>query len=155
MYVAGTAKPFAQRLINVTHEALMRGIAAVKPGKTFGDIGHAIQSFVESQRMSVVRDFCGHGLGRVFHSPPNVLHYGRPGSGPVLEEGKIVLQGTPTEVFAQYEVLLGLGLDVPAAARLATLPAGHGQGYHDCFDLFVADAHAAMRGVGDIFGRGL
>jgi len=87
MYVAGTAKPFAQRLINVTHEALMRGIAAVKPGNTFGDIGHAIQSFVESQRMSVVRDFCGHGLGRVFHSPPNVLHYGRPGSGPVLEEG--------------------------------------------------------------------
>lgn len=87
MYVAGTAKPFAQRLINVTHEALMRGIAVVKPGNTFGDIGHAIQSYVESQRMSVVRDFCGHGLGRVFHSPPNVLHYGRPGSGPVLEEG--------------------------------------------------------------------
>ena len=87
MYVAGTAKPFAQRLINVTHEALMRGIAAVKPGNTFGDIGHAIQSYVEANRMSVVRDFCGHGLGRVFHSPPNVLHYGRPGTGPVLEEG--------------------------------------------------------------------
>lgn len=87
MYVAGTAKPFAQRLINVTHEALMRGIAAVKPGNTFGDIGFAIQSYVEAQRMSVVRDFCGHGLGRVFHAPPNVLHYGRAGSGPVLEEG--------------------------------------------------------------------
>ena len=87
MYVAGIAKPFAQRLINVTHEALMRGIAAVKPGNTFGDIGHAIQTYVEANRMSVVRDFCGHGLGRVFHSPPNVLHYGRPGSGPVLEEG--------------------------------------------------------------------
>lgn len=87
MYVAGTAKPFAQRLINVTHEALMRGIAMVRPGNTFGDIGHAIQSFVEAQRMSVVRDFCGHGLGRVFHAPPNVLHYGRPGAGPVLEEG--------------------------------------------------------------------
>ena len=87
MYVAGTAKPFAQRLINVTHEALMRGIAAVKPGNTFGDIGHAIQTYVEAQRMSVVRDFCGHGLGRVFHAPPNVLHYGRAGSGPVLEEG--------------------------------------------------------------------
>lgn len=87
MYVAGTAKPFAQRLINVTHEALMRGIAAVKPGNTFGDIGHAIQTYVEAQRMSVVRDFCGHGLGRLFHAPPNVLHYGRAGSGPVLEEG--------------------------------------------------------------------
>jgi methionyl aminopeptidase len=87
MYVAGTPKPFAARLLHVTHEALMRGIAAVRPGKTFGDIGHAIQSYVEAQRMSVVRDFCGHGLGRVFHAPPNVLHYGRPGSGPVLEEG--------------------------------------------------------------------
>jgi methionyl aminopeptidase len=87
MYVAGRAKPFAERLIRVTHEGLMRGIAAVKPGNTFGDIGHAIQSFVEANRMSVVRDFCGHGLGRVFHANPNVLHYGRPGAGAVLEEG--------------------------------------------------------------------
>jgi methionyl aminopeptidase len=87
MYVAGTAKPFARRLIQVTHDGLMRGIAAVRPGNTFGDIGHAIQQFVEANRMSVVRDFCGHGLGRVFHAPPNVLHYGRPGTGPVLEPG--------------------------------------------------------------------
>ncbi len=87
MYAAGNVKPFRQRLIDVTHEALMRGIAAVKPGNTFGDIGHAIQTFVEANRMSVVRDFCGHGLGRVFHAPPNVLHYGRPGTGAVLEEG--------------------------------------------------------------------
>jgi len=87
MYVAGTPKPFAKRLIEVTHNGLMRGIAAVKPGNTFGDIGHAIQTHVEAQRMSVVRDFCGHGLGRVFHAPPNVLHYGRPGTGAVLEPG--------------------------------------------------------------------
>ena len=87
MYVAGTIPRKAERLVEVTHEALMRGIAAVKPGNTFGDIGFAIQSFVEANRMSVVRDFCGHGLGRVFHAPPNVLHYGRPGSGAVLEEG--------------------------------------------------------------------
>ncbi len=87
MYVAGKLPRKAERLIDVTHEALMRGIDAVKPGNTFGDIGHAIQSFVEKNRMSVVRDFCGHGLGRVFHAPPNVLHYGRPGTGPVLEEG--------------------------------------------------------------------
>jgi methionyl aminopeptidase len=87
MYKVGTIKPFAERLIDVTHEALMRGIAAVKPGNTFGDIGHAIQSFVEQNRMSVVRDFCGHGLGEVFHAPPNVLHYGKPGTGAVLEEG--------------------------------------------------------------------
>ncbi len=87
MYVAGMVPRKAERLIEITHESLMRGIAAVKPGNTFGDIGHAIQSFVEGNRMSVVRDFCGHGLGRVFHSPPNVLHYGRPNSGAVLEEG--------------------------------------------------------------------
>ena len=87
MYVAGTLGRKAERLIEVTHEALSLGIAAVKPGATFGDIGHAIQSHVEGKGMSVVRDFCGHGLGRVFHAPPNVLHYGRPGTGPVLEEG--------------------------------------------------------------------
>ncbi len=87
MYVAGTLSRKAERLIEVTHDALMKGIEAVRPGNTFGDIGYAIQSYVEAQRMSVVRDFCGHGLGRVFHAPPNVLHYGRAGNGPRLEEG--------------------------------------------------------------------
>jgi len=87
MYVAGSLSRKAERLIEVTHEALMLGIAAVKPGGSFGDVGHAIQSHVEGKGMSVVRDFCGHGLGRVFHAPPNVLHYGRPGTGPVLEAG--------------------------------------------------------------------
>ena len=87
MYAAGPINRKAERLIEVTHEGLMRGIAAVKPGNTFGDIGHAIQTLVEANRMSVVRDFCGHGLGRVFHAPPNVLHYGRAGAGAVLEEG--------------------------------------------------------------------
>ena len=87
MYVAGKLSRKAERLIQITHDALFKGIEAVRPGNTFGDIGYAIQAYVESHRMSVVRDFCGHGLGRVFHAPPNVLHYGRPGTGPVLEEG--------------------------------------------------------------------
>jgi len=87
MYVAGSLSRKAERLIQITHDALFKGIETVKPGKTFGDIGHAIQSFVEAERMSVVRDFCGHGLGQVFHAPPNVLHYGRAGTGAVLEEG--------------------------------------------------------------------
>lgn len=87
MYVAGKLPRKAERLIQVTHDALFKGIESVKPGNTFGDIGHAIQSYVEAHRMSVVRDFCGHGLGQVFHAPPNVLHYGRPGTGAVLEEG--------------------------------------------------------------------
>lgn len=87
MYVAGTPARKSARLIDITHDALMVGIAEVRPGNTFGDIGAAIQRLVERERMSVVRDFCGHGLGRVFHAPPNVLHYGRPGTGAVLEEG--------------------------------------------------------------------
>jgi len=87
MYVAGKLPRRSERLIQVTHDALFKGIEIVRPGRTFGDIGHAIQTYVEANRMSVVRDFCGHGLGRVFHAPPNVLHYGRPGTGAVLEEG--------------------------------------------------------------------
>jgi methionyl aminopeptidase len=87
MYVAGKLSRKAERLIQITHDALFQGIEAARPGNTFGDIGHAIQTFVEANRMSVVRDFCGHGLGRVFHAPPNVLHYGRAGTGPRLEEG--------------------------------------------------------------------
>ena len=87
MYVAGQLQRKAKRLIAVTYESLLRGINVVKPGNTFGDIGAAIQRFVESNKMSVVKDFCGHGLGEVFHSAPNVLHYGLPGTGPVLEPG--------------------------------------------------------------------
>ena len=87
MYVAGEPSRRAQRLMDVTYDALMLGIAAVKPGNTTGDIGHAIQSFVEGERMSVVEDFCGHGLGQLFHDAPNILHYGRPGEGEELREG--------------------------------------------------------------------
>jgi methionyl aminopeptidase len=77
----------AERLVEVTYESLMRGIAVVKPGAHIGDIGHAIQSFAEAERCSVVRDFCGHGLGEVFHDHPNVLHYGRKGDGVLLKPG--------------------------------------------------------------------
>ena len=87
MYVAGTASTKARNLIEVTYESLMRGVRAVRPGATLGDIGHAIQVYVEGNRFSVVRDFCGHGIGRRFHEPPNVLHFGRPGEGPVLRAG--------------------------------------------------------------------
>ena len=87
MYAAGQPSTRAARLIEVTYEALMRGVAAVRPGATLGDVGHAIQSFVEANRFSVVRDFCGHGIGRRFHEAPNVLHFGRPGEGPALRSG--------------------------------------------------------------------
>lgn len=87
MYTAGQPSVKAQRLMDITYESLMRGIEVVKPGATLGDIGAAIQSFVEGERFTVVRDFCGHGLGQTFHMTPSVLHYGRPGEGPVLEAG--------------------------------------------------------------------
>ncbi len=132
MYVAGKPSVKAKRLMQVTYDSLMLGIEVAKPGNTFGDIGYAIQSYVEKQRMSVVRDFCGHGIGRVFHSAPNVVHFGRPGSGPRIEEGMfftiepMVNLGRPEvkvlsddwtavtrdkSLSAQYEHMLGITKD--------------------------------------------
>ncbi|MBP2446101.1 type I methionyl aminopeptidase [Rhizobium leguminosarum] len=89
MYPVGTVKRAAERLLEVTYEALMRGIGAVRPGARTGAIGEAIQTFAEAERCSVVRDFCGHGVGRLFHDSPNILHYGRANEGPELREGMI------------------------------------------------------------------
>jgi methionyl aminopeptidase len=87
MYAVGRIPRRAERLIDITYESMMRGIGAIRPGATTGDIGAAIQTFVEAQRMSVVRDFCGHGIGRLFHDEPNVVHVGRPGDGVTLRPG--------------------------------------------------------------------
>lgn len=87
MFFIGKVGVKARRLVEITYEAMMRGIETVKPGATLGDIGHAIQSHAEKQRFSVVRDFCGHGLGRIFHAAPSILHYGQAGRGTVLREG--------------------------------------------------------------------
>jgi methionyl aminopeptidase len=87
MFHVGNPNVKAARLIDITYECLMRGIAQVKPGNTMGDIGHAIEQYAHSQRCSVVEVFCGHGLGRIFHDSPNVLHYGNPGEGPEIKEG--------------------------------------------------------------------
>lgn len=89
MYLVGEVKRAAERLVDVTYEALLRGVAAVRPGRTTGDIGAAIQDYVESERCSVVRDFCGHGVGQLFHDAPNILHYGRRGEGVELKPGMI------------------------------------------------------------------
>jgi methionyl aminopeptidase len=87
MFTVGDINLKSKRLIEITHDALLLGIESVKPGNTFGDIGAIIQKFVEKNKMSVVRDFCGHGIGSEFHQAPNVLHYGMPKSGPKLESG--------------------------------------------------------------------
>ncbi|MPT46842.1 MAG: type I methionyl aminopeptidase [Sphingobium sp.] len=87
MYVAGEPSIKAKRLLEVTYECLMLGIEQAKPGNHMGDIGHAIQTFAEKHRYGVVRDFCGHGLGKVFHDSPEVVHAGRPGTGPEIRPG--------------------------------------------------------------------
>lgn len=87
MYYVGAPSVMAKRLVEVTREAMWRGIQAVKPGATLGDVGHAIQQYAEGERFSVVREYCGHGIGKVYHDEPQVLHYGRPGEGVVLKKG--------------------------------------------------------------------
>ncbi len=87
MFAIGEPSILARRLIKITQQALRQGIAQVRPGATLGDIGYAIQRFVEAQGCSVVREYCGHGIGREFHEEPQVLHYGKPGEGLVLEPG--------------------------------------------------------------------
>jgi methionyl aminopeptidase len=89
MYFVGDVKVKPRRLVECTYRAMMKGISVIRPGATLGDIGHAIQSYAESERFSVVRDFCGHGIGRVFHQAPNVMHFGEAGEGMVLEPGMI------------------------------------------------------------------
>ncbi|KAB0626685.1 type I methionyl aminopeptidase [Acinetobacter gandensis] len=85
--VGGETSILANRLCKVAQEAMYRGMAVVKPGATMGDIGNAIQQYVESERFGVVREYCGHGIGTVFHDEPQVLHYGQPNTGMILEEG--------------------------------------------------------------------
>ncbi len=87
MYYVGEPSIKAKRLCQITYECMMLGIEQVKPGNTIGDIGHAIQTYAEKNGFSVVRDYCGHGIGRVFHTDPSVVHYGRKGTGVVLKEG--------------------------------------------------------------------
>jgi methionyl aminopeptidase len=105
MYLVGDVGIKAKKLVQVTYEAMMRGIAAARPGNRLGDVAHAIQSHAEAHRYSVVRDFCGHGLGRVFHDAPEVVHAGRPGTGPELLPG----------MFFTFEPMINIG---KAAAKV-------------------------------------
>jgi methionyl aminopeptidase len=109
MYAVGAIPRRSQRLIDVTYEALMRGIAAIRPGGTTGDIGAAIQAFAEAERCSVVRDFCGHGLGRLFHDEPNILHFGRPGEGVLLKPGMLFTVEPMINLGRPYVKVLGDG----------------------------------------------
>jgi methionyl aminopeptidase len=87
MYIAGTPSVLAKRLVDTTFEAMMCGIRAVRPGATLGDIGHVIQQHAEAAGFSIVREYCGHGIGKIYHDEPQVLHYGKPGTGLTLKKG--------------------------------------------------------------------
>ncbi|MGG6461665.1 type I methionyl aminopeptidase [Solilutibacter silvestris] len=87
MYFVGEPSVMAKRLVDTTYRAMWAGIRAVKPGATLGDVGHAIQQLAEAERFSVVRDYCGHGIGKIYHDEPQVKHYGKPGQGLVLTPG--------------------------------------------------------------------
>ena len=89
MYFVGQVKPEAKKLVDTTYEAMRAGIHAVKPGATLGDIGYAIQSVAHREGYSIVREYCGHGIGRIYHEQPSVLHYGQPGQGLVLKKGMV------------------------------------------------------------------
>ena len=91
MFAVGKIDRRAELLTKTTYECLMRGIQVAKPGNFFGDIGYEIQKYAESKNYSVVRDFCGHGIGKQFHAPPSVLHYGKPGGGPQLKNRNVFL----------------------------------------------------------------
>ena len=105
MYYVGKPSIKAKRLCQVTYEAMMLGIEQVKPGNKVGDIGYAIQSYVEDHGFSVVRDYCGHGIGKVFHDAPNIMHYGKKGTGITLEEG-MFFTIEPMVNVGSYETIL-------------------------------------------------
>lgn len=89
MYYVGTVKPEAKKLVDTTYEAMVAGIKAVKPGATFGDIGYAIQTVAQREGYTIVREYCGHGIGKTYHEQPNVLHYGQSGQGIELKVGMV------------------------------------------------------------------
>jgi len=112
MYFVGEPGVLARRLVEVTREAMFRGIRTVRPGATLGDVGHAIQKFAESERFSVVREYCGHGIGRIYHEEPQVLHYGQPNSGVVLQKGMTFTIEPMINAGGRHTKLLGDGWTV-------------------------------------------
>lgn len=122
MYYVGNPSIKAKRLCQVTYEAMMLGIEQVKPGNSLGDIGNAIQTYAESNGYSVVRDYCGHGIGEIFHTEPSVLHYGKKGSGLILEEG-MFFTIEPMINAGRYETILSKHDDWTVTTRDKSLSA--------------------------------
>ena len=112
MFAVGKIAPAAQRLVDLTHEAMWIGIRQIRPGVRLGDLGAAIQAFVEAQHLSVVREYCGHGIGRIFHEDPQVLHYGDRGTGVELREGMIFTVEPMVNIGKRHVKLLADGWTV-------------------------------------------
>lgn len=139
MYALGDVSVKARRLMDVTYDAMMQGIEVVRPGATLGDIGAAIQSHAESQRLSVVRDFCGHGLGRIFHDAPNILHYGRSGEGLELREGMMFTVEPMLNLGKPAVKILGDGWTAVTRDRTLSAQFEHSIGVTDTgFEIFTA-----------------
>jgi methionyl aminopeptidase len=139
MYAIGETPRKARRLMDITYEAMMRGIAAIKPGATLGDLGYAIQSYAESERVSVVREFCGHGLGRVFHDEPNILHYGKPGQGEELRPGMMFTVEPMLNLGAPPVKILGDGWTAVTKDKSLSAQYEHSVGVTETgFEIFTA-----------------
>jgi methionyl aminopeptidase len=148
MYLVGEVPTRARRLVEITYEAIERGIAAVKPGARLGDIGHAIQSYVEAQRCSVVRDFCGHGVGRVFHDNPNILHFGRKGEGEVLQAGMFFTVEPMVNTGKHQVKLLGDGWTAVTRDKSLSAQCEHSIGVTEAgAEIFTASAAGLFRPV--------
>ncbi len=139
MFPVGDIRLRAAKLIETTFEAMWAGIKVVRPGATLGDIGHAIQTHAEAQRFSVVRDFCGHGLGRVFHDAPSILHYGAPHTGTELREG-MFFTIEPMINVGRYDVkVLGDGWTAVTKDRSLSAQFEHSLGVTaDGYEVFTA-----------------
>ena len=146
MYAVGEVNARARKLIDVTYDSLEAGLAMIKPGNTFGDIGYAIQQVVEANRMSVVRDFCGHGIGRLFHDSPNVLHYGRRGEGATLKPG-MFFTVEPMINAGRYEVkILGDGWTAVTRDKSLSAQCEHSVGVTETgVELFSASSAGLFR----------
>ena len=148
MYPVGEINTRAKRLIEVTYDSFERGLAVVKPGARLGDIGYAIQSYVEAQRCSVVRDFCGHGVGEVFHDNPNILHFGRRGEGVELKAG-MFFTIEPMVNLGKYQVkMLSDGWTAVTRDKSLSAQCEHSIGVTDTgYEVFTASPKGIFRPV--------
>lgn len=146
MYEVGNVVSKAKRLVDITYECLRLGLEQIKPGNTFGDIGHAIQTYAEAQRCAVVKDFCGHGLGQLFHDEPNVLHFGKKGSGPELVKGMFFTVEPMINLGKQDSKVLGDGWTAVTRDKSLSAQCEHSVGVTDTgVEIFTASVTGQYR----------